>query len=48
VCGSHLGYPAGHPEVFPYIAAYDLAVAEEELLKQEDELGRAAPEPAPG
>jgi hypothetical protein len=28
VCGSHPGYPAGHPEVFPYSAGYDPAVDE--------------------
>ena len=28
MCGSHPGSPAGHPEVFPYKAGYDLAVDE--------------------
>jgi len=46
VCGSHRGYPARHPEVFPYSAGNDPAVAGEEPAEAEDEFGRAAPEPA--
>ena len=48
VCGSHRGYPARHPEVFPYSAGNDPAVAGEEPAEAEDEPGRAAPEPAQG
>ena len=38
-CGSHRGYQAGHPEVFPYSAGTTRLWAGEGLLERDDELG---------